>query len=75
MNYTVDFSATLASTAISFALREDPAFFAMTNVSVVDITHPSANLLTNGDFSAGPNAGIPTGWSFQNVHGATFQGF
>ena len=75
MNYTVDFSATLASTAISFALREDPAFFAMTNVSVVDITHPSANLLTNGDFSAGPNGGIPTGWSFQNVHGATFEGF
>jgi hypothetical protein len=73
--YTVDFTASLASTAISMAFREDPAFFAVTDVSVVDLTTSSSNLLLNGDFSLGTNGGTPVDWSFQNVHGATFQGF
>jgi hypothetical protein len=72
--YTVDFTASLANTAISLAFREDPAFFAVTDVSVMDITNPSGNLLLNGDFSLGTNGGTPVDWSFQNVHGATFQG-
>jgi hypothetical protein len=72
--YTVDFTASLASTAMSMAFREDPAFFAVTNVSVVDVTTGSANLLLNGDFSLGTVGSTPVDWSFQNVHGATFQG-
>jgi hypothetical protein len=74
VEYTVDFAAALASTAISMAFREDPAFFAVSDVSVVDLTTSSGNLLTNGDFSGGTTGGIPNGWSFQNVHGATFSG-
>jgi hypothetical protein len=72
--YSIDFTASLASTAISLAFREDPAFFAVTDVSVVDLTTSSGNLLTNGDFSGGATLGIPNGWSFQNVNGASFAG-
>ena len=72
--YSVDFTADLANTAISLAFREDPAFFAVTNVMVTDLTNPSGNLLLNGDFSLGANGGLPVDWSFQNVHGASFEG-
>ena len=40
----------------------------------MDLITSSGNILTNGDLSAGPNGGIPTGWTFQNVHGASFLG-
>jgi PEP-CTERM motif len=72
--YTVDFFAGLSSTTISLAFREDPAFFAVTNVSVVDLTASSGNLLLNGDFSGPSPGGLPADWSFQNVFGATFSG-
>jgi hypothetical protein len=75
VTYTVDFTASLTDTSISLAFREDPAFFAVTDVTVTDITHPSGNLLVNGDFSLGPNGSeSPLGWIFQNTFGATFAG-
>src|SRR5208337_4851428 len=43
--YTVNFTASQGSTAISFALREDPAFLSLDDVSVVDVTHPSGNII------------------------------
>jgi hypothetical protein len=80
-SYSVDFSASLLSTSISFALREDPAFLILTNVSVVDLTAGSGNLLTNGNFSAGVyfdpvtgNTRVPVGWTYQNTFAATFSG-
>jgi hypothetical protein len=72
--YTVDFTANLADTSISLAFREDPAFFAVTDVSVTDLTHPSGNLLLNGDFSLGTVGGTPVDWTFQNTFGADFEG-
>jgi PEP-CTERM motif len=80
--YTIDFTASLSSTSISFAFREDPAFLLLSNVSVVDLTHPSGELLTNGDFSGGVhtdiatgNTGVPNSWTYQNTFAATFAGF
>jgi hypothetical protein len=73
--YTVNFSATSALTDLSFALRDDPAFIELDNVSLTDVTHPSGELLTNGDFeggSSGPNT--PNGWTYLNTFGATFAG-
>jgi uncharacterized repeat protein (TIGR01451 family) len=67
--YTVNFTATLASTTITFAFREDPAFISFTNASVVDTTTHSGNLLLNGDFSGGLSP-----WTYSNVYGAASGG-
>lgn len=75
--YTVNFVAGVANTAITFAFREDPAFISFANVSVVDTTKESGNLLVNGDFSGGvytdPASGnqfVPNGWTYANIYGA-----
>jgi PEP-CTERM motif len=80
--YTIDFTASLSSTSVSFAFREDPAFLLLSTVSVVDLTTSSGNLLTNGNFSGGVhtdpvtgNMGVPNGWTYQNTFAATFSGF
>lgn len=73
--YTVDFTAALSNTAITFAFREDPAFISFEDASVVDLTTSSSNLLTNGDFSGGVytdngNGATPNGWTYANIFGA-----
>ena len=73
--YTVDFTAGLSNTAITFAFREDPAFVSVFNTSVVNLTTSSGNLLTNGAFSGGTytdngNSATPTGWTYANIYGA-----
>jgi hypothetical protein len=77
--YTVDFTAGVANTAITFAFREDPAYILFSNVSVTDLTTSSGNLLTNGDFSGGTytdngNSATPVGWTYANVYGASYGG-
>src|SRR5579863_8232840 len=47
------FVAALTATDITLAFREDPAYVFISDVSVVDNTTSSGNLLTNGDFSGG----------------------
>ncbi|MGZ5920992.1 MAG: PEPxxWA-CTERM sorting domain-containing protein [Rhizomicrobium sp.] len=74
--YTVDFSAAVSNTAITFAFRQDPSFSHFSAVSVTDLTTSSGNLLTNGDFSGGVytsagNSGTPNGWIYANIYGAT----
>ena len=73
--YTVNFMASVADTAITFAFRQDPAFLSFSGVSVVDTTTSSGNLLTNGDFSGGVytdsgNTDVPIGWTYANIYGA-----
>jgi len=71
--YSVSFVATDATTNVSFAFREDPAFLFLDNVSVT--TGGGPNLLLNGDFElgvVGDNA--PVDWNFLNTFGATFAG-
>jgi len=67
--YTVDFTAALSSTDITFALRNDPSYTSLTNVSVVDTTTGSStNLIVNGTF-LGSGESI-AGWTYANVYGA-----
>jgi hypothetical protein len=69
-HYTVDFTATLTSTAITLAFRDDPAQVSVANVSVVNLTSPNGNLLVNGNFSQGPvGSNTPTGWTYANIFG------
>jgi hypothetical protein len=73
--YSANFSATVASTNFTFAFREDPAFLLLSNVVLTDVTHPSGNLLLNGDFSLGPvGSSAPTDWTYLNTYGASFGG-
>lgn len=77
--YSVDFVADNPTTAITFAFREDPSFLSFADVSVTDLTHPSGNLLLNGDFSGGTytsngNGNTPVDWVYANVYGASFGG-
>jgi hypothetical protein len=78
VEYSVSFTATQASTDISFAFRDDPAFLSFSNASVVAFGG-TTNLLTNGNFlggtySNGANGSIPNGWTFQNQFGASYEG-
>jgi hypothetical protein len=76
--YTVNFTATLTSTAITFAFRDDPARISLANASVTDLTHPSGNLLANSDFSGGTysiascgsprNVAVPNSWTYANPY-------
>jgi hypothetical protein len=73
---TVNFVATMAASNLSFAFREDPAFLLLDNVSLVNATTGSpTNLVTNGNFEAGPiGSTAPTGWTYLNNFGASFGG-
>ena len=73
--YTVNFLATAASTNLSFAFREDPAFLFLDDVGVTDTTTSTAVPVVNGGFEAGPlGANAPAGWTYLNSFGATFAG-
>jgi hypothetical protein len=69
-NYTVNFTAGAGATSnISFALREDPAFLFLDDVSVTDLTTPSGELIANGSFEAGLGP-----WTTLNAFGAAASG-
>jgi hypothetical protein len=67
--YTTSFVASTATSFISFAFREDPAFLGLDNVSVT--TGGGPNLLVNGGFELGlVGQNAPVGWTYLNVFGA-----
>ena len=67
---SVNFTAALSSTDITFAFREDPAFISFSNVSLTDVTTGSStNLILNGDFALGSGSNA-TDWEYANVYGA-----
>jgi len=70
---SVNFVGALTSTDITFAFREDPAFISFSDVSLVDLTTSSGNLIVNGNFASGSGES-PTGWTFANVYGAEASG-
>lgn len=73
--YTASFVATQGMTNLSFAMREDPAFILLDDISLVDSTTSSGNLVTNGGFEGGVNgSNEPNNWSYLNSFGASFGG-
>jgi Dockerin type I domain len=73
--YSVNFTASITNTAITFAFREDPSFLSFSKASVTDVTTPGGELLVNGDFSQGPaGTNTPIGWTYANEFGATASG-
>lgn len=71
--YTVNFVAGVANTAITFAFRHDPGFIFFADPSIVDLTTGSSNLFTNPGFIGGSGSTVP-GWLYANIYGATFGG-
>ena len=75
VQYSANFLATDTSTAFSIAMREDPAFILLDDVSVTDLTTPSGELLVNGGFESGIlGNNAPVGWTYLNTFGAAFAG-
>ena len=66
-HYSASFVATTANSSVTFVFRHDPGYFGFDDVSVVDITTPSGNLLQNPNFSEGAptvsGGGVP-GWTY-----------
>lgn len=76
---TATFTADADATNLSFAFREDPAYLELSDVSLVDVTASSGNLLTNGDFDGGTYTGSnsgqqPNGWAYLNIYDAGASG-
>lgn len=73
--YSAEFVATGTTTNLTFALRSDPGYFSLSNISLTDVTVPSANLVLDGDFSAGTvNPSSPPDWTYLNQYGALVGG-
>jgi hypothetical protein len=71
--YSVNFTSTAATTNISFAFREDPAFLFLDDVSVT--TGGGPNLLLNPGFELGiVGNNAPVDWTYLNSFGASFAG-
>ena len=66
--FTRTFVASGSNSTITFAMRHDPGYFALDNVSAVDTTTLSSNLLLNGNFGSGsaPAATAPHWTLFQD---------
>jgi PEP-CTERM motif len=74
--YTATFTATGATTNLSFALRDDPAFLFLDDVAVTDQTTFTPVTVANAGFEDGPlGSSTPNGWTYLNSFGATFGGF
>ena len=68
---TGNFTASFASTNISFAFREDPNFLSLDDVTVRDVTTSSAVTVVNGGFESGiVGNNAPVGWTYLNIFGA-----
>jgi len=71
--FTVSFQATAATSTITFAMRNDPAYFALDNVSAVDTTTVTGtNLIQNGNFGAGGTGLASVSAPFSAAPGWTF---
>jgi hypothetical protein len=70
--YTATFVAAPSSisTDITFAFRNDPGYIALDNVTLENLTTSTADPLVNGGFEDGNL----TGWTYDNVYGATYGG-
>lgn len=77
--YSVDFVASVANTAITFAFRDDPGFITFSDPSLINLTTSSGNLLQNSTFTAGTytssgNNQTPIDWIYANQYGASNSG-
>lgn len=76
---TATFVAGQADTNLAFAIREDPSYIHLADISLVDLTTSSGNLLTNGNFDGGTYTGSsggaePDGWAYLNIYNAGASG-
>lgn len=73
--YSVNFVASLSGTDITFAIRNDPSYTILSDLSVIDLTAASPNLLVNGTFAGANGSSAVAGWTYDNLYGAIAGGF
>lgn len=73
--YTVDFTATSSLTTLTFGFRQDSGYLSFSNVKAIDTALGGANLIANGDFSAGDSGSrIVPNWTYANPDNASYGG-
>ena len=73
VGYSTSFVASSASTYLTFAIRSDPSYILLDDVSLT--TGGGSNLLTNGGFESGVvGNSAPVGWTYLNLYGASYGG-
>ncbi len=72
--YSTSFVANQARTVLTFVFRHDPGFFAFDDVTMVDQSSPSVNLVRNPGFESTSAGYDPAGWSGFVQSGITYQG-
>jgi hypothetical protein len=70
-HYSATFTAASSDTDLIFALRNDPAFWGLDDISIVDTNPGSVNLVANGGFETGDSSG----WQVVSVPGQSSPGF
>jgi hypothetical protein len=70
--YSISFTAAASTTSsdVTFLFRNDAGYTAFDDASIVDTTHASGNLFTNGGFETGSLSP----WNYDNIYGAPFGG-
>jgi hypothetical protein len=73
VEYSTSFVASSTSTFLTFAIRSDPSYILLDDVSLTSGGGP--NLLVNGGFESGVvGDSAPVGWTYLNVYGASYGG-
>lgn len=76
-HYTTSFQATVTNTFLTFVFRNDPGYFALDDVTLVDsssLITPNLNLLTNPGFESGSSGRLAPGWTAFAQSNITFGG-
>jgi hypothetical protein len=75
VQYSVDFTASSTMTNVSFAFRNDPGFFGLDDVTLLNKTTSTPVPVVNGGFESGiVGNNAPVGWTYLNTFGAAFSG-
>ncbi|MGD0961562.1 MAG: PEP-CTERM sorting domain-containing protein [Methylomonas sp.] len=74
--YSVSFTAAATETDIAFAIRNDPSFTFLSDISLIDTTSSSAaNLITDGNFAAATLfTSVDPNWTYANPDNGAFPG-
>lgn len=72
--YVANFTASQSLTTVTFAMRNDPGYFGLDNVSVINTTTSSGNLLSNSGFESDTVGSTAASWMYFSQDNVTYTG-